>query len=142
MPAQDRADLALFRNEAGRAIDGLSVGSLAREEYVRTVIVTCDHNTAAPPLAARNEVVLLLEIAAVSGPGDPGRGPQALVVLAQKNIGDTSDRRSEEHTSELQSLMRISYAVFCLKTKRYKSYIQNRHIMTNKPNINQDTYLT
>src|SRR3546814_6790682 len=29
--------------------------------------------------------------------------------------------RSEEHTSELQSLMRISYAVFCLKTKKYKS---------------------
>src|SRR3546814_5454569 len=28
--------------------------------------------------------------------------------------------RSEEHTSELQSLMRISYAVFCLKTKKYK----------------------
>src|SRR3546814_4477201 len=27
------------------------------------------------------------------------------------------DQRSEEHTSELQSLMRISYAVFCLKTK-------------------------
>src|SRR3546814_5916638 len=29
--------------------------------------------------------------------------------------------RSEEHTSELQSLMRISYAVFCLKKKNYKS---------------------
>src|SRR3546814_7479952 len=29
------------------------------------------------------------------------------------------DDRSEEHTSELQSLMRISYAVFCLKKKRY-----------------------
>src|SRR3546814_9376385 len=28
-----------------------------------------------------------------------------------------ADRRSEEHTSELQSLMRISYAVFCLKNK-------------------------
>src|SRR3546814_6451109 len=28
--------------------------------------------------------------------------------------------RSEEHTSELQSLMRISYAVFCLKKKNYK----------------------
>src|SRR3546814_2240875 len=28
------------------------------------------------------------------------------------------DRRSEEHTSELQSLMRISYAVFCLKNKK------------------------
>src|SRR3546814_4061208 len=30
------------------------------------------------------------------------------------------DRRSEEHTSELQSLMRISYAVFCLKKKKKK----------------------
>src|SRR3546814_4313630 len=31
------------------------------------------------------------------------------------------DDRSEEHTSELQSLMRISYAVFCLKKKKYKT---------------------
>src|SRR3546814_1543647 len=31
-------------------------------------------------------------------------------------------RRSEEHTSELQSLMRISYAVFCLKKKNINSY--------------------
>src|SRR3546814_6508881 len=30
--------------------------------------------------------------------------------------------RSEEHTSELQSLMRISYAVFCLKKKKKKQY--------------------
>src|SRR3546814_8436877 len=30
-----------------------------------------------------------------------------------------AEARSEEHTSELQSLMRISYAVFCLKTKKY-----------------------
>src|SRR3546814_9489574 len=32
----------------------------------------------------------------------------------------TGDTRSEEHTSELQSLMRISYAVFCLKKKKKK----------------------
>src|SRR3546814_4184943 len=32
-----------------------------------------------------------------------------------------ADRRSEEHTSELQSLMRISYAVFCLKKKKKKT---------------------
>src|SRR3546814_1243678 len=31
-------------------------------------------------------------------------------------------RRSEEHTSELQSLMRISYAVFCLKKKNHTTY--------------------
>src|SRR3546814_1753842 len=38
--------------------------------------------------------------------------------------------RSEEHTSELQSLMRISYAVFCLKKKnttKYKTINQNRN---------------
>src|SRR3546814_7890285 len=35
------------------------------------------------------------------------------------------DERSEEHTSELQSLMRISYAVFCLKKKKKKS---NHHM--------------
>src|SRR3546814_3506948 len=34
-------------------------------------------------------------------------------------------RRSEEHTSELQSLMRISYAVFCLKKKKHTT---NNHI--------------
>src|SRR3546814_4016116 len=33
-----------------------------------------------------------------------------------------SDRRSEEHTSELQSLMRTSYAVFCLKKKKTINY--------------------
>src|SRR3546814_4655553 len=34
-----------------------------------------------------------------------------------KREGRPSEKRSEEHTSELQSLMRISYAVFCLKKK-------------------------
>src|SRR3546814_3752243 len=44
---------------------------------------------------------------------------------AMRNLIDLSDfrtaysqQRSEEHTSELQSLMRISYAVFCLKKKK------------------------
>src|SRR3546814_7026027 len=36
-------------------------------------------------------------------------------------VGELSATRSEEHTSELQSLMRISYAVFCLK-KKIKTY--------------------
>src|SRR3546814_6350336 len=35
--------------------------------------------------------------------------------------------RSEEHTSELQSLMRISYAVFCLKKKKQKDTTKERH---------------
>src|SRR3546814_6793260 len=40
----------------------------------------------------------------------------ALVITSMLDGGT----RSEEHTSELQSLMRISYAVFCLKKKKYK----------------------
>src|SRR3546814_9749643 len=37
----------------------------------------------------------------------------------QRGDGVGPARRSEEHTSELQSLMRISYAVFCLKKKKH-----------------------
>src|SRR3546814_2391371 len=44
------------------------------------------------------------------GEDGAGRGDAAQGVLAQR-------QRSEEHTSELQSLMRISYAVFCMKKK-------------------------
>src|SRR3546814_9455303 len=36
-----------------------------------------------------------------------------------------ANRRSEEHTSELQSLMRISYAVFCLKKKKKNTHTIN-----------------
>src|SRR3546814_3450928 len=45
--------------------------------------------------------------------------PQGLAARALPPLvfGATSPYRSEEHTSELQSLMRISYAVFCLKKK-------------------------
>src|SRR3546814_5058370 len=38
----------------------------------------------------------------------------------QRRLADARGFRSEEHTSELQSLMRNSYAVFCLKKKTYK----------------------
>src|SRR3546814_5347642 len=39
---------------------------------------------------------------------------------------ETAMRRSEEHTSELQSLMRISYAVFCLNKKTEKKHNTDR----------------
>src|SRR3546814_4496927 len=55
-------------------------------------------------------------IAQVRADGDP-----ALKALTRRFDGVELDNlRSEEHTSELQSLMRISYAVFCLKTKNYR----------------------
>src|SRR3546814_5291218 len=47
---------------------------------------------------------------------------------ARHLLRDARAGRSEEHTSELQSLMRISYAVFCLKKKKTKKTIQLQKI--------------
>src|SRR3546814_1264915 len=49
--------------------------------------------------------------------------------------------RSEEHTSELQSLMRISYAVFCLKKKTH-SKLQLINAITNKKHIRHRNFKT
>src|SRR3546814_2586380 len=54
--------------------------------------------------------------------GDRERGVARLghrARVACQHIVGLGDPRSEEHTSELQSLMRISYAVFCLKKKKH-----------------------
>src|SRR3546814_9576978 len=45
--------------------------------------------------------------------------------VASMYAGLDLKKRSEEHTSELQSLMRISYAVFCLKKKKIKTQTYN-----------------
>src|SRR3546814_10174959 len=58
----------------------------------------------------------MLQMLKSAGPGwESGKGP------VKESVGARLARdedRSEEHTSELQSLMRISYAVFCLKKKK------------------------
>src|SRR3546814_9240553 len=70
-----------------------------------------------------------------TGGGDAG-DPDRLTAAVADGTGPQCDparrsrgsayRRSEEHTSELQSLMRISYAVFCLKKKK-----KNQHKKSN-----------
>src|SRR3546814_7477873 len=50
----------------------------------------------------------------------PKAGGVGLTITAANNVIHLSRWRSEEHTSELQSLMRISYAVFCLQKKTHK----------------------
>src|SRR3546814_10182453 len=63
------------------------------------------------------------EIFGMAGMAEAGGIERRLV----DRIGDhgaglaTAGKRSEEHASELQSLMRISYAVFCLKKKKHKT---------------------
>src|SRR3546814_4352176 len=60
--------------------------------------------------------------------------PQAKYILSRREceFWDTrsGEGRSEEHTSELQSLMRISYAVFCLKKKTKKIHQQHTRYNT------------
>src|SRR3546814_1007708 len=62
----------------------------------------------------------------VRGPGFDGLQPSGQFVLSLGSALENGDIalnakiRSEEHTSELQSLMSISYAVFCLKKKKKK----------------------
>src|SRR3546814_3485580 len=50
------------------------------------------------------------------------RRPHRALPARHSRTAACCDRRSEEHTSELQSLMRISYAVFCLKKKKCNTY--------------------
>src|SRR3546814_9848159 len=68
-----------------------------------------------------------------AAPAEPGRGRHspaptaATAAEAPAGAATAAATRSEEHTSEIQSLMRISYAVFCLKKKTAESH----HLITN-----------
>src|SRR3546814_4504546 len=67
--------------------------------------------------AASSDGLTMIALPAASAPST-GRKP---ITYGAFQLGSTSTMplaRSEEHTSELQSLMRISYAVFCLKKKK------------------------
>src|SRR3546814_5770722 len=62
--------------------------------------------------------------------GGPARHQARRWVL--KLLGLDAEVRSEEHTSELQSLMRISYAVFCLKKKKDQKHTKTKKNKTRK----------
>src|SRR3546814_9092380 len=72
------------------------------------------------------------------GPDRRLRAVDPLIVFARAAVAKrdiAADARSEEHTSELQSLMRISYAVFCLKKKNKKNNMKDQTCVhqTNEP---------
>src|SRR3546814_7262748 len=78
----------------------------------------------AEALSGHRRANLVDSLRADRGRGGPGGGGHALSAAwhARRRRNDACQRlRSEEHTSELQSLMRISYAVFCLQKKTKKN---------------------
>src|SRR3546814_2588032 len=87
------------------------------------VALKVDRSPKSPKLeaAAARERVPMAEAWASSADACPSAVPigaaAAVPWLAIPSEPDVKEVRSEEHTSELQSLMRISYAVFCLKKK-------------------------
>src|SRR3546814_8158258 len=79
---------------------------------------------AAVPRRPRPACGRLAEGAAGQGAeGQTGTDRTSWQEPAADRPGSGTQCRSEEHTSELQSLMRISYAVFCLKTKKKRTHI-------------------
>src|SRR3546814_1781168 len=93
-----------------------------------------------PPRSTRTDTLFPYTTLFRSAPHCRHRSPGRAHRTAQDNGAATrlEQYRSEEHTSELQSLMRISYAVFCLKKKKYALHVvTNTKIKTRTDKHNQ-----
>src|SRR3546814_9401512 len=99
---QRREDLAL---RAGRSIELVAVSARDRGKPRGVDLSGIAWEADPVALARRDDVDVVCEL--IGGSEGPAR-----------QLVEAALARSEEHTSELQSLMRISYAVFCLKNKK------------------------
>src|SRR3546814_2252652 len=94
--------------------------STTRSALIRTIVSPYDD----PQHGASSRIEIRGADVAISGRAATG------FALLVHEFATNAAKRSEEHTSELQSLMRISYAVFCLKKKK-KIYKQHKQIDKN-----------
>src|SRR3546814_5271617 len=106
--------LPLYNNvayhEGTARLVGNGVETGGRRFIADRVVIATGTRPAAPAIPGLPDVDTLDSTTAL----DLTELPKSMIVLGGGYIGV---ERSEEHTSELQSLMRISYAVFCLKNK-------------------------
>src|SRR3546814_6655357 len=95
----------LFRSGAGRATaeSGVTLNRASRRAWCGRRLVKSKPRGAQSALCRDQE--------------NHRQSRPVLGALVYRSSGDDAPARSEEHTSELQSLMRISYAVSCLKTQ-------------------------
>src|SRR3546814_6864406 len=97
----------LFRSQRGGV-----VGAVTHHEHVAAAALELAHDV---------DLVLRQQVATRFGDAQLARNRLDILRMVAREQHDARDARSEEHTSELQSLMRISYAVFCLKKKIYNT---------------------
>src|SRR3546814_8499449 len=110
-----------FARSRARMTDGLGAAGYALLPSDGTYFVSVDLNgsgIALDDMTFCHRAVREAGVAAIPVSSFYASDPVTNVVrLCFAKSDATVDKRSEEHTSELQSLMRISYAVFCLKNK-------------------------
>src|SRR3546814_7929073 len=100
-----------------------------------------------PPRSTRTDTLFpyttLFRSEPASGRAGPPAGTRSAwrglrpLPAASRAAARTGGQRSEEHTSELQSLMRISYAVFCLKKKNNNTTTPKTQQQYNNQNTNK-----
>src|SRR3546814_10895381 len=116
-PRSTRTDTLFPYTTLFRSHDGEDLAIAVRlDAFARGVIGRRDHRR-----GQHGETVIVTRVGELVV--EIGARDGVAVHIAHKE--PTHDGRSEEHTSELQSLMRISYAVFCLQKKK-----QNKHTNT------------
>src|SRR3546814_9398880 len=105
----------------GVVADLLVAGHAAHHVHLAVVGVAAA-GRAAVEAVEHLELRVVDAVGVVVDVGARDEGLAAFPVQPLHLVGRGLHHRSEEHTSELQSLMRISYAVFCLKKKKNKNH--------------------
>src|SRR3546814_1604701 len=102
-------------------VEGRNCWRIERADKARMIVDAADYYALLERLMADAKERILL----IGWDFDPR------IALKPDKDGKGEPLRSEEHTSELQSLMRISYAVFCLKKKKTKEYTYRQNSTKN-----------
>src|SRR3546814_1552136 len=119
------SDVCSSDRVAGGHRDEQSQRKAERADEERHQLDHGDQPQQPPGRAVRDEEREEMQAVAPETDDQDDREAQDRKKTGDREVARHGERRSEEHTSELQSLMRISYAVFCLK-KKTKQDIQKK----------------